>query len=117
MLFHEQAKEHGRWAGLTGEVLPLRHTLAVSAGATRTTYVPDDDPVRGRIDPIGTGDDPALANESPTEASTHVVSVDAGADLDVRDRVAIYGIEWRINSETTRTDPLIARYQVQRVDE
>lgn len=115
-LFPEQARELGRRMGLVDdEILPLRYTETRSGGATRVTYEPDDEPVRGRIDPVSSS---IRATENVSfESSTHIVTVDADSDLDVRDRVRVLGGDWLLNAHMERTDPLVQRFEAERVNE
>jgi hypothetical protein len=117
-IFPELAREQGRQLGLyTDEVLPMRAVESKSAGATRITYVADSDYVRGRIDALGSSSGGTGTENVINEASTHIVSVDAGVGMAAKDRCEALGIVWIITAVREVTDPLIERYEVEQLSE
>lgn len=109
--------ERARLLGLEeGAVLIMRYTTSREGGVTRVTYVPDAEPVRGRIDPEGTGGSGGgTAGAAISEATTHVLTLDEEAVLTSQDRVQWHGTTWRVLNVRHRTDPFVQRFEVEEV--
>lgn len=111
--FPESAREIVRQRVLKdGEILVLRYGPTESKGATRDAWSPDDNPIRGRLDPAGgsSGIKAAIVHED----TTHVASVDAGAGVNPQDRIHAHGTDWIILGVQEPTDPAFDRFEVKR---
>ena len=119
-VFPEQAREQGRRLGLgttddpLSEATVLRANATNAGGVTKTTWTPDVDAVRARIDPGGAGT-PGVRGDTMDESSTHVITFDQEVTLTTKDRVSIDGATWIVTAVEDRTDKLVQRAEVRAV--
>lgn len=112
--FPEQARESGRDLGLTGEVVIMYDIGGDDGAGSVKSDWKDKETVRGRIDSI-TSSTRGMRDEfgdQIKEESTHIVSLDAGVDIDPANRIRINGSTWIVTAKIERTDPLIERVAV-----
>lgn len=113
-VFPDQARERARHMGLyPDEIMIWRHTRNGSAGATYNTYEPDDDPVRGRVDPTSSNTAGGLRGDAfEDESSEHLVTFDETIEITLEDELEFHNKRWIITSLRERTDRLVTRVEV-----
>lgn len=115
--FPEGAKEAGRNLGLTGEAtILINESVDDGGGAPKSSWVPGAT-VRARIDPLTSSSRTfrSLMGDAVTEETSHIVSFDAGTEIDTDNRIEMNGQTYAITAKLDRTDPLLERVGVKGV--
>lgn len=112
--FPEQVKDAGRDMGLIGSVTIIHDVGGDDGAGSPKSQWTDKETVRGRIDTItsSTRGMRAEFGDKLTEESTHIVSVDAGVDINPSQRLRVDGKTWIVTTKMEQTDRLIERVAV-----
>jgi len=111
-VFPEEAKESGQHIGLTGTAVILENEPTDDGGGSlEDNWIPKSEP-RARIDPLVTAKAQGLIADQIDEESTHIISLDATANVSTKSRIEINSKVWVVTGKRERTDPLIQRVEV-----
>jgi head-tail adaptor len=114
-IFPEAAKQSGRDIGLTGEATIFKNEPTDDGGGSLKDKWVEVEKIDARVDPLVAAKPIGLVADQINEESTHIISLDAGADVSTSSRIEIDGKMWAVTGKRTRTDPMIERVEVKGV--
>lgn len=114
-MFPEQAKQQARNIGLVEEAVQLwvNEKEDDGGGETKSKWVESGGKLDGRIDAIGSlSSRSRIFAESVLESTTHIATIEPGAEINVADRVEIHGRMYAVLSEDVNSEQATVQLQV-----
>lgn len=117
-VFPEAAKESARSIGMPLDAIRIGRRKAVNTAGVRSYEYVWDNPIRGRIDPLGAvGGSGRLSGDQVDATSTHTATFDADQEVDSNDRIMHVdsGEIFTVNSIRFHSDQSVKQVEVRQL--
>lgn len=113
-IFPEMAKQTARDIGLVEDAAQILKNESVEDGGGdfADKWVPDGKPVDARIDAADRAGNSQVIAEQINESTTHIITMEPGAEVSTENRIEIEGLTWVVTGEQIRTQQPTVRVQV-----